>query len=67
MAGRHRWNPHPGPPPRKYHPVTPKKNHLATPVKKREWIQVVLRIKLLLWVISEVAKLVHTLPGLHGS
>jgi hypothetical protein len=59
MAGRHRWNPQPGPP--------PKKHHLATPVTKREWTQVALQIKLLLSVIVQVAKLVHTLLGLHGS
>ena len=42
-------------------------HHLATPIKKREWTQVALRIKLLLWVIFEVAKLAQTLHGLHGS
>lgn len=59
MAGRHRWSPQLGP--------RPKKHHLATPIKKREWTQVALRIKLLLWVIFEVAKLAQTLHGLHGS
>lgn len=42
------------------------KHHLTTPTEW-EWTQVVRSIKVLLWVISEVVKLVQTLHGLDGN
>jgi hypothetical protein len=55
MTGRHRRRQQRGSPPIKH--------YLTTSAGKREWITVVLRLKMVLGVISEVAKVVQTLRG----
>jgi hypothetical protein len=59
MTGRHQARSATWPRPVKY--------HLTTPASEWEWIKVVLRVKVCLGVIVEVAKLVQTLPGLFGN